>query len=310
MRAEEIVFGPVKSRRLGLSLGVDPLLPKTCSYDCLYCEIGPTRFHTIKRGLYRATEEIREALAMRLKDPELHFEVLTFAGSGEPTLHAELGELLRFAKTLTDRPICVLTNSSLLWQKEVREDLLAADLVLPSLDAVSEDVFKRLNRPVPELSAAKVIEGLKCFCEEFPGEIWLEIMLVSGINDTDEELKALARVSQELSPNKIQLNTVDRPPAYPLAKPIPLSRLQEIAKLFGKKAEIITREALCARGGSRKPTESEILALLARRPSPSAEIAEALSADYKATLLLLEELVKKGKLKTKRHENRLFYYVR
>ncbi|AEH44478.1 Radical SAM domain protein [Thermodesulfatator indicus DSM 15286] len=309
MRPASVVFGPVKSRRLGLSLGVDPLVPKVCSFDCLYCEIGPTKVHTIERRLYRPTEEIKKALQERLADENLCFEVLTFAGSGEPTLHAELEELIIFAKELTDRPICVLTNSSLLWRKEVRKALLNADLVLPSLDAVNEEIFQKLNKPVKGLCASKIIEGLKKFREEFAGEIWLEIMLVAGVNDHEEEIRALAETVIDISPDKIQLNSVDRPPAYRQAKALPLNKLREIASLFKGEVEVITREALKEKSGKRKPSAEEILALISRRPAPSSEIAEALSCDFKATLSVLEELVKKGRAKTKRHQNQIFYYA-
>ncbi len=302
------VFGPVKSRRLGLSLGVDPLgWPKVCSLDCLYCEVGPTKVHTLRRRAYRPKEEVKEALFKKLKEPELHFEVLTFAGSGEPTLHVDLGELISFARDLTERPICLLTNSTLLWQKEVRKEVRPCDIILPSLDAGREETFKLLNRPVEGLALSKVIAGLKALREEYTGEIWLEIMLVEGINDSQEEIEALVLLVEELCPNRVQLNTVDRPPAYSRIRPLSLKRLEEIASFFHPRAEVISREALKKKGGERFPQEEEILALLSRRPAPSDEIAQALSYDYQKTLAVLEELVRKGKLRTKIYERRLFY---
>ncbi|NPA49760.1 MAG: radical SAM protein [Thermodesulfobacteria bacterium] len=310
MKFPSAVFGPVKSRRLGLSLGVDPLgSPKACSFDCLYCEIGPTKIHTLERRIYRPTAEVKEALRQKLKDPELHFEVLTFAGLGEPTLHLELGELLTFARELTDRPLCLLTNSSLFWQKEVREAVRACDIILPSLDAGREETFKRLNRPVEGLSLARIIAGLKALREEFSGEMWLEIMLVAGVNDTEEELQALTSAVKEIAPDRVQLNTIDRPPAYPEARALPLEKLEELAALFTPQAEVISREALEKKGGRRAPKEEEILALVSRRPCPSEEISEALSCDFKATLGLLQQLVKEGKLKTRVHQRRLYYYL-
>ena len=308
MKIVSPVFGPVRSRRLGLSLGVDPLLgPKVCSFDCLYCEIGPTRVHTLERKVYHPTAEIKKALKERLKDPELHFEVLTFAGSGEPTLHLELGELLRFAKDLTDRPLCLLTNSSLLWREEVRREVLVCDLVLPSLDTAREETFLKLNRPVPGLSLEKIIEGLEALRGEFSGEIWLEIMLVAGLNDSPVEVEALAAAAERISPHRIQLNTIDRPPAYPEARALPLERLEEIAGFFRPRAEIISREALKKKGGERAPKEEEVLALLSRRPCPSEEIAQALSCDFRKTLTLLQRLVREGKVKTRVYERRLYY---
>ncbi len=310
MKRLPAVFGPVKSRRLGLSLGVDPLgWPKVCSFDCLYCEIGPTKVHTLVRRPYRPTSEIKEALSQKLQAPELHYEVLTFAGSGEPTLHLELGELIAFAKDLTDRPLCLLTNSSLLWKKELRQEIKACDIILPSLDAGREETFYLLNRPVKGLSFLKIIEGLKKLREEFAGEIWLEIMLVEGVNDSLEEIESLVSLVKRIAPERVQLNTIDRPPAYVGLKALSLKRLEEIATLFEPQAEVISREALQKKGGKRSPQREEILALLSRRPCPSEEIAQALSYDYQKTLAILEELVKKGQLKTKVYERKLFYYL-
>ena len=309
MKPTRFVFGPVKSRRLGLSLGVDPLGPKTCSFDCLYCEIGPTKVHTLKRAVYQPTAAIEEALKARLSDPSLHFEVLTFAGSGEPTLHAELGRLIRFSRSLTEKPICVLTNSSLLWDKGVREELLGCDLILPSLDAGREETFRRLNRPKEGLKLSQIVEGLCRLREEFSGEIWLEIMFVAGVNDSPEEVRELSRLVAEIRPHRVQLNTVDRPPAYPEARALSLTRLEELAACFEPRAEVISREALTKRGGGRKPQADEIISLLSHRPAPSDEIAAALSYDFKDTLTLLERLVKEGRLKTTVYQRRLYYHV-
>ncbi len=309
MEPTRFVFGPVKSRRLGLSLGVDPLGPKICSFDCLYCEIGPTRIHTLQRRPYQPVSLIEQALRERLAETDLHFEVLTFAGSGEPTLHSDLGRLIETAKSLTDRPVCLLTNSSLLWDKKVRDEVARCDLILPSLDAGREETFRRLNRPVPGLGLAQIVEGLCALREEFAGEIWLEVMLVGGVNDAPEEVEAIAGHVARIRPHRVQLNTVDRPPASPLAKAFPLKRLEELARYFDPPAEVISHEALASRGGDRQPSVSEIISLLAHRPSPSEEIAAALSYDFKETLSLLETLVREKKIKTRVFKRRLYYYV-
>ncbi len=303
------VFGPVKSRRLGLSLGVDPLYPKICSFDCLYCEIGPTRKHTLERREYRPVEEIKAALRRKLEEPDLHFEVLTFAGSGEPTLHVSLGELMAFAKEFTDRPLCLLTNSSLFGQKEVREEVRMVDIVLPSLDAARQETFLRLNRPVAGLRIEQIIEGLTLLRKEIKGEMWLEIMLVEGINDTPEEIEALIRAVSQIRPHRVQLNTVDRPPAYPEARAVPLPQLQKWAQRFEPRAEVISREALKARPKGKTVSQEEILALLEHRPCPSEEIAQALGYDFRELLGALEKMVRQGLLKTRVHQRKVFYYV-
>ncbi len=309
MKLSAPVFGPVRSRRLGLSLGVDPLVPKTCSFDCLYCEIGPTTCHTLERRPYRPLEEIKEALERKLAEPGLHFEVLTFAGSGEPTLHAQLGELVSWARKLTDRPLCLLTNSSLFWQEEVRREVQAIDILLPSLDAAREETFRRLNRPVAGLSIDKVIEGLVKLRAEHSGEMWLEIMFVSGVNDQTEEIEALVEAVLRIKPHRVQLNTVDRPPAYPGARALSLKRLKQLATLFTPKAEVISREALKTSSPGRPISEEEILALVEHRPCPSEEIAQALGYDFRETLGVLEKMVRKGLLKTRVHQRRVFYHV-
>ncbi len=309
MKLAAPVFGPVRSRRLGLSLGVDPLVPKTCSFDCLYCEIGPTTCHTLERRAYRPLEEIEKALREKLSEPGLHFEVLTFAGSGEPMLHAQFGELVACARRLTDRPLCLLTNSSLFFREDVRREVQGVDILLPSLDAAREETFKRLNRPVPGLSVEKIIEGLATLRAEHPGEMWLEIMLVSGVNDREEDIEALVEAVSRIRPHRVQLNTVDRPPAYAEARALPLERLREIAARFTPQAEVISREALKAVSSRRPVSQEEILALLEHRPCPSEEIAQALGYDFRETLGALEEMVKKGLLRTKVHERRVFYHV-
>ncbi len=305
---KNIIFGPVRSRRLGLSLGVDLLYFKTCPFDCLYCELGPTTKKTIKRQAYRPFEEVKKAIYERIGKGDLHFEVLTFAGSGEPTLHQDLGKLIKFAKTLTDRPICVLTNSSLVWQEEVREDLSQADLVLPSLDAARQETFELLNRPVEGLRISAIIEGLKRLRKVMSGQMWLEIMLVSGINDTQEELSFLREAVKEIDPHRVQLNTVVRPSAYPDAKALSFERLEEITKTFIPQAEVIVSKREM-RKKNRPVSEEEIISLLKRRPCPSEEIAEALGFDYKDTLLALQRLIQQGFIYTKVHEHRVFYYA-
>ncbi len=304
----EIVFGPVRSRRLGLSLGVDLLVPKTCSFDCLYCEIGPTTQKTIERKCWRPTEEIQKALEVRLSDPTLHFEVLTFAGSGEPTLHQDLGKILKFAQKLTDRPICILTNSSLVFRTDVQRDLCAFDIVLPSLDAAIQETFLRLNRPVPGLKIEDIIHGLKMLREKMTGQMWLEIMLVGGINDNAQDLEALVKAVEYIKPHRVQLNTVARPPAYPEAKAIALETLQGLCDLFTPKAEVIYYKDQ-KENQYRRVSSEEIITLLTHRPCPSEEIAQALGYDYKDTLLVLQQLVQTGKVKTKIYQKRVFYYA-
>ena len=181
------IFGPVPSRRLGFSLGVDVIPLKTCTYNCIYCQLERTTQKTLRRAEYVAVEPILQELQHVLSLGQ-NIDYITFSGSGEPTLNAKLGEMIREIREMTSIPVAVLTNGSLLSEREVREDLSAADLVIPSLDAVSEEAFQRVNRPHGRLKIGAIIEGLKVFRRAFQGQLWLEIMFVKGINDTPEEI--------------------------------------------------------------------------------------------------------------------------
>lgn len=205
------LFGPVLSRRLGLSMGVDLLKFKTCNLDCVYCELGRTACLTTCRNRFVPRKEVLKEIELRREEP---FDHLTFAGSGEPTLSLDLGEVVAYAKKVVDAPIAVITNSTLLSSPAVRKEMAAADVVLPSLDAASESAFSAINRPASGLTATEMIQGLKDFRSEFSGEIWLEVMLVQGINDHEAEAIAQAALSTE--PDRIQLNTVVRHPAEPV----------------------------------------------------------------------------------------------
>jgi len=182
------IFGPVPSRRLGFSLGVDTIPFKTCSLDCIYCQLGRTTNKTIERKEYIAGEDILREIEEILKQKK-KIDYITFSGSGEPTLNSRMEEMITQIKRLTSIPIAILTNGTLLYQPRMREELMEADLVIPSLDAVSEKVFEKVNRPCHSLKINEVIEGIETFSQEFRGKIWLEIMLVKGVNDFPGEIK-------------------------------------------------------------------------------------------------------------------------
>ena len=170
------IYGPVPSRRLGRSLGVSPIPRKTCTYSCVYCHLGPTTRLTVARESFFPKDEIYDEIASAL--PEADADYVTFSGDGEPTLCKDLGWLIRRCKADFDTPVAVITNGSLLSLPEVREELREADLVMPSLDAGSAGVFRQINRPERSLEFDTVIEGLVAFRNEYPGLIWLEVMLV------------------------------------------------------------------------------------------------------------------------------------
>jgi len=226
------LFGPVLSRRLGLSLGVDLLKYKTCNLDCVYCELGKTACLTSCRDRFVPRQKVLKEIELRRGEP---FDHLTFAGSGEPTLSLDLGEIVARAKEVIDTPVAVITNTTLLSNPAVRKEVAAADVVLPSLDAASQIAFQAINRPASGLYAKDLIQGLKDFRKEFSGEIWLEVMLVRGIND--EEAEEIARVAESVQPDRIQLNTVVRPPAEPV-EALSEEEMQRMLEIFSG-AELI-----------------------------------------------------------------------
>lgn len=271
------IFGPVPSRRLGLSLGVDVVPHKTCTLSCIYCQVGETPEPTLVRREYIPVEEIRREIREKLeKGPAPDW--VTFSGSGEPTLHSGIGRIIRDIKSITDIPICVITNGTLLWIPEVREDILEADAVMPSLDTAVEETFHTINRPHHDLKIETIIDGLVAFRHQYRGKLWLEILLVNTINDIPEELNALVHAVERIAPDSVQLNTVVRPPADRSAKPLTRERLEEIRDMFGAKAEIIIPPQKTS-NVSESVGIDDVREYLKRRPGSIEDISSALRVE-------------------------------
>ena len=239
------LFGPVRSRRLGRSLGVDMTPFKTCPLDCVYCECGATTVLTALRKEYIATDSIIAELDRYLaSNPELDY--ITFGGSGEPTLHSGLGGIINHLKKYyPDRKLALLTNSTLLPDPKLRADILPCDLIVPSLDAVSDDIFCKINKPEKSLRCADIIESLTALSREFGGEMWLEIFIIPEVNDTDEELALFKEAITAINPTRVQLNTLDRPGTCSDLAAAPAARLKEIAaKLAPLPVEIVSRNCI------------------------------------------------------------------
>jgi wyosine [tRNA(Phe)-imidazoG37] synthetase (radical SAM superfamily) len=267
------LFGPVPSRRLGRSLGVDLIPRKTCPYNCIYCEVGPTTRLTLQRFPYQAEAILRE-LEDYLGQAESQPDFITLGGSGEPTLNLDLGRIIRAVKSLTATPVAVLTNGALLYVPEVRLELAAADVVLPSLDTVREETFRAINRPLPGFSLDMLLKGLMAFRREYPGQMWLEVLLLKGLNDTEEELAALRRVLGELAPDKIQLNTSVRPGVEDWARALTREEMAAAAAFLGQGVEVIAS----AKGSALpSPTSDlDLVEMLARRPMTAPDLSQAL----------------------------------
>jgi wyosine [tRNA(Phe)-imidazoG37] synthetase (radical SAM superfamily) len=300
------VYGPVPSRRLGYSLGVDILPYKTCSLDCIYCQLGPTHKKTHQRKKHLEIQAILDQIKSTI-DSEEQIDYITFSGSGEPTLNLWIGKLIREIKKLTSIPVAVLTNSTLLSQKRVRDALSPADLVIPSLDAATQSVFERINRPHPSLQIKKLIEGLIKFRQQFSGQIWLEILLVKGVNDSPDHLKEIKKAITAIKPDRIQLNTVVRPPAEKEARPLKPEELDKIKEFFGKKAEVVAEfDKRLLRQGSHD-LEEKILAMVARRPVTLGDMNRSLGKHKNELIKHCDILIKKGKIKQMNHEGKIFY---
>jgi wyosine [tRNA(Phe)-imidazoG37] synthetase (radical SAM superfamily) len=301
------IFGPVLSRRLGISLGVDLVPHKTCSFDCIYCECGKTTSQTCERREYVPTDEVIRELELFLTPlPKLDF--ITFSGSGEPTLHSGIGRITAYLKKAFPRyRVALLTNSLLFTRKDLRQEVLLMDVIIPSLDAVSEDVFKRINRPCREASVTEIIEGLKLFRKDYAGQIWLEIFIVPGVNDTPREIGLFRAAVRDIRPDKVQLNTLDRPGAEKWVKPASREALEKVRQELDWPAEIAGAAAVQAQG--KMSTKELILNMLSRRPCTVEDLSAVTGFDIKDTQEYLAELLRERRLKVETLERGTFYQV-
>jgi len=234
-------YGPVPSRRLGRSLGVSPIPPKTCSYSCVYCQLGRTNQLTPQRASFFPKEDIFSEIKDKLASSEVDF--ITFVGDGEPTLSADLGWLIQMCKKHSSKSIAVITNGSLLYRQDVRNDLREADVVLPTLDAGNEEIFRRINRPHGEIGYNTMLQGQVDFRREFRGQIWLEVMLVHGLNDTEEALKDISKAVKQINPDRIYITTPIRPPAEAWVKPPRPEGIIRAQEILGKTFTIAENES-------------------------------------------------------------------
>jgi wyosine [tRNA(Phe)-imidazoG37] synthetase (radical SAM superfamily) len=303
---DEHVFGPVPSRRLGRSLGIDLIPHKTCTYDCLYCQVGRTTEKTITRKSWIDIDEVIAELKNKLSTKP---DYITLSGSGEPTLCSDCGELIKKIKQITNIPIAVITNGSLLFIPQVRKELLGADVVMPSLDAGDVETFKKINRPCSEITFDKMLQGLIDFRKEFGGQYWLEVFLIAGLNDSDKQIDKIAACIEKIQPDKVQLNTVTRPPAEDV-KAVSRERLTEIVKRICKNAKVIADFKGDEKKGDFKIKSDDIVEMLKRRPCSAEDIATGLKIPKAETLKHIEQLIKSGRIETVRQGGKIFYKAR
>jgi len=310
MKTYRYLYGPVPSRRLGRSLGIDLVPHKICTYDCIYCQIGETTEKTLARKEYVPVREIIEEVKRFLNEGAPSVDHLSLSGSGEPTLHSQIRSVIEGIKAITSIPVAVITNGSLLCEEEVRQDLLRADIVLPSLDAVSSDVFMRINRPRPGFSVEKVIEGLVEFRKVYKGQIWLEILFCKGINDGKEELMRMKKVVDRIQPDLIHLNTVVRPPSEKWAVPLGQEEMEEIRAFFGKSASIISEFDRHPPMVSEMNIKEEILKILKRRPLSLSDLSKGMGISKNDLDRFIKPLMKEGKVQSRLFGDSVYYEIK
>lgn len=309
MKSFKYLYGPVPSRRLGRSLGIDLVPHKICTYDCIYCQIGKTTQKTLDRREYVPIKEILGEVERFLKEETSSIDYLSLTGSGEPTLHSKIGSIIQGIKKITSIPVAVITNGSLLYLEEVRKDLTNADVILPSLDSVSSEVFSEVNRPAAGFSVERMVEGLVQFRKIYKGQIWLEILFCRGINDSQSELTLMKEAVNRIQPDKIHLNTVVRPPSEKGILPLDEKEMEEIRDFFGEKAEIISEFDRHPPLISEKDIKEEILKVLRRRPLSLSDLSKGMGIPLNELDQYLTPLTQAGKIQKRIFGESVYYEI-
>ena len=305
------LFGPVPSRRLGISLGIDLVPMKTCTLNCIYCECGESTHLTLERREYVPFATVKQELSIYFENNPPP-DYITFSGSGEPTLNSRIGDVLHFIKNhIHDIPVALLTNGTLFSQKQVREDIKAATVIIPSLDAATEKVFRKINRPSPHLKVDTIIQGLIQLRKEYRGKIWLEIFIVPGMNDTEQELTALKQAIDKIKPDQIQINTLDRPGSVPTLRAATRQELEHVIDFWEMENAAIVADAPEHKAlfPYRKDTASAILGTIARRPCTLTDLSEILGLPTDEVKKYIDSLHTDKKIKIVKQKRGLFYQL-
>jgi wyosine [tRNA(Phe)-imidazoG37] synthetase (radical SAM superfamily) len=302
----KFTFGPVPSRRLGFSLGVDIIPGKYCSFDCIYCQLGKTTQKEVERRSFSDPDLIVKEVLKRTEEGR-RTDFITLSGSGEPTLSADIGEIIRAMKRRTSTPVAVITNGSLLFREDVVSEIGPADVVLPSLDATGDAGFELINRPHPALSFDQLVEGLRMFRRAYKGKIWLEIMLIKDINNGVEYLAIFKQIVSRLGVDRVQLNTVVRPPLEEKAQGLDGEELLSAAGAIGSGCEIIPAFEKKAGVENKEEWWDSVIATLRRRSLSLDDIVRTTGVSRDEAKQRLERLVAKGRIRLALFGNNEFY---
>ena len=323
------IFGPVNSRRLGRSLGVDLFQDKICTLNCIYCEVGATIHLTCERAEYAPFQDIREEIDAYCLDQErvAELDFITVTASGEPSLHVHFGEIIAHLKKTAAKPIAVLTNGTTLTDPQVRLEMSQADVVIPSLDSALPTGFRKIDRPAASIDLEQVIDGLVTFSHQYEGKIWLEILFAEGINDSVEEVAALREAVNRMRLDRLQLNTVARPPLESFARPLDKQRMAAIARQFQEDNPLRPVDLLAFKASQDDESEGpkkfffnldreadkqafmvELVEMLKRRPCTAADINRTFHLGGAGKVeLLLDALVQDGRIQKRAHGDSVYY---
>lgn len=305
-RKYKYLFGPVPSRRLGRSLGVDIIPMKTCSQNCIYCQLGKDAPVITERQEYVSIDSVLDELKRKISEG-LEADYITISGSGEPTLNSGLGMLIDGIVGLTRIPVAVITNGTLLWEPEVRAACCKADVVLPSLDAGDAETFEKINQPDHALDFEAYAQGLFQFREEYAGQIWLEVFFCEDVNTSESAIINLKKWIKKIRPDKVQINTAVRPVVNPLAVRVEQERLIEIARMLSPDAEVIADFSKHRVGQGHKAAPRDVLETLRRRPCSLEDLQQGLGVNHDKLVIMLAELQSRSKITSEKKGQTIYY---
>jgi wyosine [tRNA(Phe)-imidazoG37] synthetase (radical SAM superfamily) len=303
------VYGPIPSRRLGQSLGVDPIPLKTCNWNCVYCQLGRSVPLTNTRNEYVPREEVIEQIGQMLDSHEPgEIDYISFVGSGEPTLHSSLGWMIRQVKAMTDIPVAVITNGSLLHRPEVRNELAAADVVMPTIVAGNAELYRQINRPHPEITFGRIVEGLMTFRNEYIGQLWVEVMLIKGMNDSVEALRELAMALRSVQPDEVHITLPTRPPSEIWVEPPDEEGILRATAIFGDIAHVVHPDGGDFDLSGYANVVDAVIGIITRHPMSQSQLERSLTLWAPAQVdQALAQLAASGRAKKIVRLNRTFW---